>query len=88
MRAVVVALAVVLAPAIAAAEAPAPPIVWKNQIRRATPGVVPALVSNKLYLNQRDGTFKDGGLASGLALSRDGRARDRKSTRLNSSHRP
>lgn len=51
MRAVVVALAVVLAPAIAAAEAPAPPIVWKNQIRRATPGVVPALVSNKLYLN-------------------------------------
>ncbi|MBA3452096.1 MAG: Ig-like domain-containing protein [Deltaproteobacteria bacterium] len=52
MRAVVVAvLAFAFAPSLAAAEAPAPPIVWKNQVRRPAPGVVPALVSNKLYLN-------------------------------------
>ncbi len=52
MRAVALAvLALVLAPAVASAEAPAPPVVWKNQVRRAAPGVVPALVSNKLYLN-------------------------------------
>jgi hypothetical protein len=30
---------------------------------------------NKLYRNQRNGTFKDVGLAAGLALSDDGRAR-------------
>jgi MYXO-CTERM domain-containing protein len=54
MRAVAVvalALALAFAPAVAAAEAPAPPIVWKNQVRRAAPGTLPALVSNKLYLN-------------------------------------
>ncbi len=50
MRAVAVALlALALAPSIAAAQAP--PVIWKNQVRRATPGVAPALVSNKLYLN-------------------------------------
>ena len=52
MRAVVIAvLALALAPSVAVAQAPARPIVWKNQVRRAAPGVVPALVSNKLYLN-------------------------------------
>ena len=50
MRAVLLAGLVLGAPVVAHAER-LPPVVWKNQVRARPPGVAPAIVSNKLYLN-------------------------------------